>query len=104
VPIELAEKTGRQVQASYEPAIPTIAQRIAGLKYDDDRISHIKVLNPKSEFMRKIVTLCPTVCYSMEGGGGVTLQHEACIECGTCAKETDWHHPRGEKGVIYQYG
>ena len=104
VPIELAEKTGRQVQASYEPAIPTIAQRIAGLKYDDDRISHIKVLNPKSEFMRKIVTLCPTVCYSMEGGGDVTLQHEACIECGTCAKETDWHHPRGEKGVIYQYG
>ncbi|MDQ3881798.1 MAG: electron transfer flavoprotein [Thermoproteota archaeon] len=104
VPIELAEKTGRQVQASYEPTIPTIAQRIAGLKYDDDRISHIKVLNPKSEFMRKIVTLCPTVCYSMEGGGDVTLQHEACIECGTCAKETDWHHPRGEKGVIYQYG
>jgi len=104
VPIELAEKTGRQVQASYEPAIPTIAQRIAGLKYDDDRMSHIKVLNPKSEFMRKIVTLCPTVCYSMEGGGDVTLQHEACIECGTCAKETDWHHPRGEKGVIYQYG
>jgi electron transfer flavoprotein-quinone oxidoreductase len=104
VPIELAEKTGRQVQASYEPAIPTIAQRIAGLKYDDDRISHIKVLNPKSEFMRKIVTLCPTVCYSMEGGGDVTLQHEACIECGTCANETDWHHPRGEKGVIYQYG
>jgi len=104
VPIELAQKTGRQVQASYEPTIPTIAQRIAGLKYDDDRISHIKVLNPKSEFMRKIVTLCPTACYSMEGGGDVTLQHEACIECGTCAKETDWHHPRGEKGVIYQYG
>jgi electron transfer flavoprotein-quinone oxidoreductase len=104
VPIELAEKTGRHVQASYEPTIPTIAQRIALLKYDDDRISHIKVLNPKSEFMRKIVTLCPTVCYSMEAGGDVTLQHEACIECGTCAKETDWHHPRGEKGVIYQYG
>jgi electron transfer flavoprotein-quinone oxidoreductase len=104
VPIELAEKTGRHVQASYEPTIPTIAQRIARLKYDDDRISHIKVLNPKSEFMRKIVTLCPTVCYSMEAGGDVTLQHEACIECGTCAKETDWHHPRGEKGVIYQYG
>jgi electron transfer flavoprotein-quinone oxidoreductase len=104
VPIELAEKTGRQVQSSYEPTIPTIARRIAGLKYDDDRISHIKVLNPKSEFMRKIITLCPTVCYSMEGGGDVTLQHEACIECGTCAKETDWHHPRGEKGVIYQYG
>jgi electron transfer flavoprotein-quinone oxidoreductase len=104
VPIELAEKMGQHVQASYEPTIPTVAQRIARLKYDDDRISHIKVLNPRSEFMKKIVTLCPTACYSMERGGEVTLQHEACIECGTCAKETDWHHPRGEKGVIYQYG
>lgn len=104
VPIELAEKMGRHVRATYEPTIPTIAQRIAQLKYDDDRISHIKVLHPKSEFMKKIVTLCPTLCYSMESGGEVTLQHEACIECGTCAKETEWHHPRGEKGVIYQYG
>ncbi|MDQ3717740.1 MAG: electron transfer flavoprotein, partial [Thermoproteota archaeon] len=32
VPIELAEKTGREVQATYEPTIPTIAQRIARLK------------------------------------------------------------------------
>src|SRR5919106_595859 len=103
VPVELAQKTGRQVQATYEPRIPTIAQRIARLKYDDDRISHIKVINPKSEFMKKMVTLCPTFCYSMEGGD-VTLQHEACIECGTCAKETEWRHPRGEKGIIYQYG
>jgi electron transfer flavoprotein-quinone oxidoreductase len=103
VPVELAEKTGRQVRATYEPTIPTIAQRIARLRYDDDRVSHIKVLNPKSEFMKKMVTLCPTSCYSMEGGD-VTLQHEACIECGTCAKETEWRHPRGEKGIVYQYG
>jgi electron transfer flavoprotein-quinone oxidoreductase len=103
VPVELAEKTGRQVQATYEPRIPTIAQRIARLKYDDDRISHIKVLNSKSEFMKKMVTLCPTSCYSMEAGD-VTLQHEACIECGTCAEETEWCHPKGEKGIVYQYG
>jgi electron transfer flavoprotein-quinone oxidoreductase len=103
VPVELAEKMGKPVQATYEPTIPTIAQRIAQLKYDDDRSSHIKVLNPTSEFMKKMVALCPTNCYSMEGGD-VTLQHEACIECGTCAKETEWHHPRGEKGIVYQYG
>jgi electron transfer flavoprotein-quinone oxidoreductase len=103
VPIELAEKLGRPVTATYEPTVPSIAQRIARLKYDDDRLSHIKVINPKSDFMKKMVKLCPTSCYSMEGGD-VTLQHEACIECGTCAKETDWHHPRGEKGVVYQYG
>ena len=103
VPVEIAEKLGRTVQATYQPTIPSLAERIARLKYDDDRISHIKVLNPKSEFMKKMVTLCPTSCYSMEGGD-VTLQHEACIECGTCAEETEWHHPRGEKGIVYQYG
>lgn len=105
VPIELAEKMGRTVTSTYEPTLPTVAERVARLKYDDDRLSHIKVLNPKSDFMKKMVTLCPTKCFSLEEGeGNVTLQHEACIECGTCAKDTEWRHPRGEKGVIYQYG
>jgi electron transfer flavoprotein-quinone oxidoreductase len=103
VPIELAEKLGSKVSASYDPTLPTLAERVARLKYDDDRISHIKVLDPQSEFMRKMVTMCPTACYTLEKGA-VTLQHEACIECGTCAKETEWRHPRGEKGIVYQYG
>ena len=103
VPMELAEKLGRQVSSTYSPSIPTIAQRIAKLKYDDDRISHITVLDPKSDFMKKMVILCPTNCYNIENGE-VVLQHEACIECGTCAKETQWRHPRGEKGMNYLYG
>ena len=103
VPIEIAEKSGTRVASKYNLTVPTIAQRIAKLKYDDDNISHIKVLNPKSEFMKKMVTLCPTTCYSLEKDD-VTLQHEGCIECGTCAKETEWRHPRGEKGINYQYG
>jgi ferredoxin-like protein FixX len=104
VPIEIAEKSGMPVASKYNLTIPTIAQRIAKLKYDDDNLSHIKVLNPKSEFMKKMVTLCPTKCYSLEKDDDVTLQHEGCIECGTCAKETEWRHPRGEKGINYQYG
>lgn len=103
VPIEIADRLGKVVSASYEPSIPTLAQRIAKLKYDDDRQSHIRVVNPQSEFMRKMVTLCPTKCYLLEEGK-VVLQHEACIECGTCARETNWRHPRGEKGIVYQYG
>jgi electron transfer flavoprotein-quinone oxidoreductase len=103
VPIEIAERLGKTVSASYEPTIPSTAERVAKLKYDDDRQPHIKVISPESEFMKKIVTLCPTKCYSLEGGK-VVLQHEACIECGTCAKETEWRHPRGEKGIVYQYG
>jgi electron transfer flavoprotein-quinone oxidoreductase len=103
VPVEIAERLGKQVTASYAPTIPSVAERVAKLKYDDDRQSHIKVTHPESEFMKKLVTLCPTKCYSLEDGK-VVLQHEACIECGTCAKETEWRHPRGEKGVVYQYG
>ena len=103
VPIELAEKLGNKVTSTYTPTIPTIAERIAKLKYNDDNISHIKVSNPKDEFMKKMVILCPTKCYSIEKDE-VMLQHEGCIECGTCAEDTDWKHPRGEKGVNFQYG
>src|SRR5919109_810413 len=103
VPIELAERLGKRISSTYTPRLLTIAQRIANLKYDDDSISHIRVLNPRSEFMKKMVVLCPTKCYNLEYEG-VMLQHEGCIECGTCAKETQWKHPRGEKGVVFQYG
>ena len=103
VPIELAEKSGQRVSTTYTPTIPTIAQRVAKLNYNDDSISHIKLLNSHSEFMKKMVLLCPTKCYSLEEGA-VMLQHEGCIECGTCAAETDWRHPRGEKGVDFIYG
>ncbi len=103
VPVEIAERMGKDLQKRYHITIPTIAERIAKLNYNDDSLSHIKVLNSQSDFMKKMVTLCPTKCYSIENER-VMLQHEGCIECGTCAKETEWRHPRGEKGIIYQYG
>ena len=103
VPIEIAERLGKKVTISYEPNIPSIADRVANLKYDDDNVSHIKVLDSKSDFMKRMVTLCPTKCYTIENEQ-VMLQHEGCIECGTCSLETDWKHPRGEKGIVFQYG
>ncbi len=103
VPTELAEKFGTSVQSTYSCTIPTIAQRIAKLKYNDDLLSHIRVLDPTSKFMKEMVSVCPTRCYNMEQEK-VVLQHEGCIECGSCALETDWKHPRGEKGIEYRYG
>ena len=103
VPIEIAERLGKSVSSSYTPSIPSIEQRVAKLKYNDDSMSHIKVLKPTSDFMKKMITLCPTRCYFMEKDG-VMIQHEGCVECGTCSEETDWKHPRGEKGINYQYG
>lgn len=103
VPIEIAKRLGKTIQSTYTPSIPSIADRVAKLSYNDDSNSHIKVTNPQSEFLKKMITLCPTKCYSLENDQ-VMLQHEGCIECGTCSQETDWKHPRGEKGVVYQYG
>jgi electron transfer flavoprotein-quinone oxidoreductase len=103
VPMRLAERLGTSVSSSYSPSIPSIADRIAKLNYNDDHKSHIKVLNSNSEFMKEMVTLCPAKCYSEEGEK-VVIQHEGCLDCGTCSQETEWRHPRGEKGIHYQYG
>ncbi len=103
VPMELADRLGETISSSYTPSIPSIAQRIGKLNFNDDNASHIKVIKTTSDFMKKMVTLCPTRCYSIENDK-VMIQHEECIECGTCSEETDWKHTRGEKGINYQYG
>lgn len=103
VPIQLAERLGKPMPASYAIQTPTIAERIERLKYNDDHQSHIKLVEANSEYMRKMITLCPAKCYSGDEEK-VILQHEGCIDCGTCSLKTDWKHPRGEKGIHYQYG
>ena len=102
-PINIAEKLGTKTISEYSISIPELSQRISSLSYNDDPQSHIKITNSRSEFMKKMVTLCPTKCYSLEGED-VVLQHEGCIECGTCSPETEWRHPKGEKGIQYRYG
>lgn len=102
-PINIADKLGTKIISEYSLSIPELSQRVSNLSYNDDPQSHIKIINPRSEFMKKMVTLCPTKCYSLEGED-VVLQHEGCIECGTCSPETEWRHPRGEKGIQYKYG
>lgn len=102
-PINIAEKLGTKTISDYSISIPELSQRISSLSYNDDPQSHIKITNSRSEFMKKMVTLCPTKCYSLEGED-VVLQHEGCIECGTCSPETEWRHPKGEKGIQYKYG
>jgi len=103
VPIQLANRLGSIINSSYTPTIPTLSERIARLQYNDDSESHIIVENKKSDFMKKLILLCPTKCYSLEGED-VVLQHEGCVECGTCSIGTRWRHPKGEKGIMYRYG
>ena len=103
IPILLADKLGDTVSSTFVPSIPTLSDRIANLQYDDDSESHIIVNDKRSEFIRKLILLCPTKCYSLEGKD-VVLQHEGCVECGTCSNGTTWRHPKGEKGIRYRYG
>lgn len=103
VPILLADRLGNIVNSSYVPAIPTLSDRIAKLQYNDDSESHIIVNDKRSDFMKKLILLCPTKCYSLEGKD-VVLQHEGCVECGSCSAGTIWKHPKGERGIMYRYG
>ena len=110
IPMEIAEKIGRTVERDYEIKPPSIEERIARIKISDDPEPHIKIIDPDTKFIKSMVQLCPTQCYIMElidkesFKSQVVLQHEGCIECGTCSKETNWKHPKGEKGVVYEYG
>ena len=71
---------------------------IIGISEHDDN-TPISQIND----FKNMITLCPTKCYAEENDK-VMILHEGCIECGTCAQETDWKHPRGEKGIHYKYG
>ncbi|MGH9933988.1 MAG: electron transfer flavoprotein, partial [Nitrososphaerales archaeon] len=110
IPMEIAEKIGRTVERDFEIKPPSIEERIAKIKISDDPEPHIKIIDPDTKFIKSMVHLCPTQCYIMElidresFKSQVVLQHEGCIECGTCSKETNWKHPKGEKGVVYEYG
>lgn len=103
VPIQLAERLGKIVSTSYFPKTTLIGDRISKLSYNDDHISHIKLLDTDNEFMKKIPLLCPAKCYAEENGK-IILQYEGCLDCGTCSQKTEWRHPRGEKGIHYNYG
>ncbi|MFQ5921064.1 MAG: electron transfer flavoprotein, partial [Nitrososphaerales archaeon] len=110
IPMEVAEKIGRKIDLEYEIRPPGIEERIAKIRISDDPEPHIRIVDPDSKFIKSMVHLCPTQCYLMElidkerFKSQVVLQHEGCIECGMCSKETSWKHPKGEKGVIYEYG
>jgi len=110
IPMEIAEKIGRTVEPDYKIKPQRIDERIARIKINDDLEPHIKIIDPDSKFIKGMVQLCPTKCYIMEiidkerFKSQVVLQHEGCIECGTCSNETNWKHPKGEKGVTYEYG
>lgn len=115
LPTVTAKLLGRKVETEYMPTLKSIDDRIGRLKYETDiGRAHIKILDDSTEGTGKCIPLCPTYCYRSEktvDRNGTTMEKvvldtQPCVECGTCAVlgEVEWHHPRGGKGVNYEYG
>ncbi len=53
--------------------------------------------------------VCPARVYTLGADGRIQVEHDGCLECGTCvvACRSDaltWHYPRAGQGVQYRFG
>lgn len=121
LPRIIAEELGSPVGDQSTIETPSLEERIGDLTYDTDVGNpHIRLRDNSVEASGAAVSACPV---SADGFGGgcyreetiqtngseehvVSLDTQPCIECGTCAvvADTEWEHPRGNKGVEFNQG
>lgn len=73
--------------------------------------SHLKVnqeLCQKCE-ARCCLWVCPAGVYTQNEKGVISIEFEACLECGTCLlacphSAIEWSYPKGGFGVQFKYG
>ena len=121
LPTVIAEELGTPIRETSSVTPPSLEERIGDLTYDTDIGNpHIKVLDNSWEASGAAVAACPVSAVDFGGGcyreevvrtnGSeervVSLDTQPCVECGTCAivADTDWEHPRGDKGVEFKWG
>lgn len=59
--------------------------------------------------VRYCLWVCPANLYSDAADGRILVNHEGCLECGTCLiacvdEALTWHYPRAGYGVQYRFG
>jgi ferredoxin like protein len=76
-----------------------------------DSIKHIKVKQEVCRGCREkyCLHICPAQVYTLNKEGGIELELDGCLECGTCRiaciKEAlEWDYPRGGFGIQLKYG
>ncbi|SIR09640.1 electron transfer flavoprotein-quinone oxidoreductase [Haladaptatus litoreus] len=121
LPTVIAEELGTEIEDVNEVEPKSLADRIGDLTYDTDVGNpHIRLRNDSYEASGEAVSACPVSAKDFGGGcyreetvqmNGheekiVSLDTQPCVECGTCAvvAETEWEHPRGDKGVEFKQG
>lgn len=123
MPAAIARELGTPVHDDGKrPKLRSLDDRIGALDYDTDvGREHIKLNDDSPQASEAAVFTCPVSspdssrgCYRIEETvlpdgstkNVVLLDTQPCVECGTCAlmAQTSWNHPRGGKGVQYQWG
>ncbi|RJP77634.1 MAG: hypothetical protein C4524_07885 [Candidatus Zixiibacteriota bacterium] len=89
----------------------TIEDKLYLVKYKPDKQSHIEVIQEvfKADKLKVVLYICPAKVYTLnEETGECLVNHENCLECGTCAiaapEYVKWRYPRGGFGVQYKLG
>lgn len=90
----------------------SVPERLDRNRYVVDETSHIEVDQAavkSAGFGELLVRICPAHVYSHAPDGSVTVQHAACLECGTCLEVAPpgtlrWHYPRSGFGIVYREG
>lgn len=81
-------------------------------RYKRHTVSHIsideEICNGKCETMICTV-VCPAKSYELDDEGKIVLNHENCLECGSCRivcteDNIEWSYPVFGQGVIYKHG
>lgn len=91
----------------------SVTERLARNSYvlDEDHC-HIEVnqdIARQTGTGELLVRICPAHVYGHGADGTITVNHAACLECGTCLAVAapgalSWHYPRGGFGVVYREG
>lgn len=88
----------------------TLEERLALVRRRFADESHIEVDQDafRADPEQAVLFICPARVFKLnEQDGSCIVNHEDCLECGTCQvarRYTDWRNPRGGFGVTYRHG
>ena len=88
-----------------------IKDKLTSNTYKVAKESHLQI---NQEICRKCenrscLWACPAGTYTLNEQNEIRVEHEACLECGTCLivcehNAIQWSYPKGGFGVQYKYG
>ena len=91
---------------------PKIEERLHRTRITSHAESHLRVRDQnvcRRCILRPCMNVCPAGTYDYDEEQGLLIDHEKCLECGSCRivcefNNMDWGHPPGAFGVDYRRG